>query len=410
MSEQPAHVAQAPRPMHVLPVIVLAQFAGTSLWFAGNAVVSDLQRISGLGAEAVGWLTSAVQLGFIVGTLLFAILNVADRFRPRTVFASCALLAAGANAALVAFAADVTVMLALRFLVGFFLAGIYPVGMKIAASWYGKGLGRALGLLVGALVLGTAFPHLLRAGIVELEWTSTLIAVSALAAAGGLVLFATVPAGPHLPKTPAKFDPTALGRIFAKPDFRAAAFGYFGHMWELYAFWAVVPFLVTAVSQSAGEPSLNVPLWSFAIIAAGTVGCVVGGWASERWGSARVAAFQLAVSGLLCLASPWLIDAPASVALAALLLWGTVVVGDSPQFSALTAQTAPRQWVGTALTIVVSIGFLVTVPSIQLVTSLQGGHHSDLALLVLVPGPVLGLLGVRRLLRAPTQETERSAS
>jgi len=385
----------APRPRHVLPVIVLSQFAGTSLWFAGNAVLGDLQTAWGLDPSAVGWLTSSVQLGFIVGTLLFAVLTVADRFPPRRVFLVCSVLGAVANAAIVVAADGLYSLLVLRFATGFFLAGIYPVGMKIAVSWFATGLGNALGLLVGALVLGTAFPHLIRSLGSDLEWQSVLLGVSGLAAVGGVALYGWVPDGPHLPKRTA-FDPRALVRIFCEPDFRAAAFGYFGHMWELYAFWAFVPVVLTAHASASTDGSL----WSFLIIAAGVLGCVVGGALSNRWGSARVAAVQLAISGLLCLLAPLLPGLPDGGLLAILLLWGTVVVGDSPQFSALNAQTCPRELVGTALTIVTSIGFFLTIPAIQLVTTLTETLPPATALVALAPGPLLGLLALRRLVRS----------
>lgn len=385
------------RPPHILPVIVLAQFAGTSLWFAGNAILPDLQREWGLPDGALGLLTSSVQLGFIAGTLVFALANVADRFAPGRVFLGCALMGAAANAAIVLGVRGLTMLMVLRFLVGFFLAGIYPVGMKIAASWYAKGLGQALGLLVGALVLGTAFPHLLRAGGSELDWPTVVLSVSCTAAVGGVLLFALVPSGPHLPaKSP--FDPTALKRIFREPNFRSAAFGYFGHMWELYAFWALVPALLAALLAKHPGQSLDVPLWSFVIIAVGAFGCTGGGWLSARLSSARVAAWQITVSGALCLLSPLLFELPLALSLAALAVWGVTVVGDSPQFSALNANTAPRELVGTALTIVTSVGFLITIPSIQLLTWLVERFGPEWAFLVLAPGPALGRLALGRLL------------
>ena len=388
-----------PRPRQILPVIVAAQFAGTSLWFAGNAVAADLQREWRLGEGAIGSLTSSVQLGFILGTLVFALFNVADRFPARLVFLASALLGSAANAAIALAAEGATTLLALRFVTGFFLAGIYPVGMKIAASWYEEGLGQALGLLVGAVVLGTAFPHLLKAGGVELPWRAVLLGVSAMSSSGGVLLFMFVPPGPHL-RGASAFDPRALMRSFAEPDFRSAAFGYFGHMWELYAFWAFVPaLLAAAVARHAGRV-LDVSLWSFLVIAMGSLGCVAGGWLSRRWGSARVAAVQLGLSGLCCLLCPLLLALPLPLLLAVLLLWGASVVGDSPQFSALSAMTAPREYVGTALTIVTSIGFAATIPSIQLCTWLVGELGPNRALLILVPGPIFGLLALRRLLRS----------
>jgi MFS family permease len=381
-------------PARILPVIVLSQFAGTSLWFAGNAVLPDLQREWGLAAEALGYVTSAVQLGFITGTLLFALLGIADRYSPRLVFLLCSLAGAAANLTVFAGEGSLVPLLACRFATGFFLAGIYPVGMKIAAGWYRAGLGKALGFLVGALVLGTAFPHLLKALGQSWSWQAVLAGVSVVAALGGALMYLLVPDGPHLAKG-AKFDPRALAAVFRSRGFRASAFGYFGHMWELYAFWAFVP-----VALVACAPGHSVSLWSFVVIAVGALGCVGGGLVSLRAGSARVAAAQLAVSGACCIVSPLLLVAPPPLVLAFLVLWGIAVVGDSPQFSALNAANAPRESVGSALTIGNSIGFAITIGSIQLLNSLSDALPVHWLFLLLAPGPVLGLLALRPLLRA----------
>lgn len=385
------------RPAHILPVIVFSQFTGTSLWFSGNAVLLDLQRDWGLSAHSTGYTTSAVQLGFVTGTLLFAFLVIADRFSPRRVFFICSLVGALANAALLAAPEQLTALLLLRFATGFFLAGIYPVGMKIAAGWYAEGLGRALGFLVGALILGTAFPHLLRAIGADLPWQYVVGWVSVLAAAGGLSMLLLVPDGPHLPRgTP--FDPRALVIIFRSPQFRASAFGYFGHMWELYTLWAFIPILLIAYAETQGM-TLDVSLWSFAAIASGAIACAGGGILSTRFGSAPVAALLLAISGLCCLLSPLLFAADWPLFLAFLLLWGFSVSSDSPQFSALNAANAPREFVGSALTIVNSVGFLITVVSIQLADALLPLLGARYLFLLLLPGPILGLLAFRPLLR-----------
>jgi MFS family permease len=384
-------------PPHILPVIVFAQFTGTSLWFACNAVVGDLQRDWGLAEQSLGYITSSVQLGFIVGTLSFAILAVADRFSPRRVFFFCSVAGAGANLLVLLAPERLPWLLALRFTTGLFLAGIYPVGMKIAAGWYEKGLGKALGFLVGALVLGTAFPHLLRSLGAELAWQQVIAGVSALAICGGLLMYRCVPDGPYLPRGSA-FNPRALAIIFRSRAFRASAFGYFGHMWELYTLWAFIPVWLVAYMAKAGA-NLNVSLWAFLIIGAGFIGCAGGGLISSRVGSAPVAALQLLISGLCCLLSPLLFDAPLPLFLAFLLLWGVTVVGDSPQFSALNAKNAPREYVGSALTIATSIGFLISVFSIELVNALLLVVGPQFIFWLLIPGPVFGLLALRPLYR-----------
>jgi MFS family permease len=385
------------RPARILPVIVFSQFAGTSLWFAGNAVLGDLQRQWGLPPETLGDMTSAVQLGFIAGTLAFGFFAISDVFSPRRVFLACSALGALFNAALVIAGPGLWSLLALRFLTGFFLAGIYPVGMKIASGWYQRDLGHALGLLVGALVVGTAFPHLLRGLGQALPWATVMLAVSGVALAGGVLMFLCVPDGPHLTRG-AEFDSRALAEIFRSPRFRASAFGYFGHMWELYALWAFVPFALAAFAARPSGEALNVPLWAFAVIAAGALGCGLGGLISLRTGSAPVAFAQLSASGVCCLVSPLLFHAPAALFLAFLLFWGVVVVGDSPQFSALNAANAPRERVGSALTIANCIGFAITIPSIQLLNHAASLLPAQYLFLLLAPGPALGLLALKPLL------------
>jgi MFS family permease len=299
------------RPAHILPVIIFSQFTGTSLWFAGNAVIADLQHNWGLAEHSVGYVTSAVQLGFIIGTLVFAFLAIADRFSPRLVFFICSVAGAITNISLLFAPEGLSGLLILRFTTGFFLAGIYPVGMKIAAGWYEKGLGRALGYLVGALVLGTAFPHLLRGLGTELPWQQVMVGVSVLAVAGGLMMLLLVPDGPHLPKGSA-FSLQTLPAIFRSPSFRASAFGYFGHMWELYALWAFIPVWLLAYADKFGT-ELNVSFWSFVVIAVGFLGCAIGGQLSRKVGSARVAAAQLLASGACCLLSPFIFHTDISI-------------------------------------------------------------------------------------------------
>ncbi|MGR8920107.1 MAG: MFS transporter [Gammaproteobacteria bacterium] len=385
-------------PARILPVIVFAQFAATSLWFAGNAILPELQQAWGLAGSAIGPVTSAVQIGFVAGTLGFAFFAVSDRFPPARVFLACAFAGALFNLMVLACPPRLEALLALRFATGFFLAGIYPVGMKIAASWYAQGLGRAIGYLVGALVLGTALPHLLAGLGAELEWRRVVMAVSALAMTGGVVLYWLVPVGPHLPAA-SPLDLRAIPRIFRTPDLRAAACGYFGHMWELYALWTFVPVFIDAWAAHGGVEHLNVSLAAFVVIATGAVGCIGGGLLARRFGSARVAVFQLGCSGLACLLSPAFWYAPPAVFALFCVFWGITVAGDSPQFSTLSAKTAPRDYVGTALTLINGIGFTITAVAIQLLTLLVMLVPPQFLFVALLPGPVLGLLASRRLLR-----------
>lgn len=381
------------RPAGILPAIVFSQFAGTSLWFAGNAVADDL----GNGMDPA-WLASAVQLGFIAGTLLSVRLRLADRYRAASLFLACCCAGALFNYPLTALAQDAGAygpyaVLALRFLVGMALAGIYPVGIKVAASWYQEGLGKALGYLTGALVLGTAFPHLVRGLGAEFGWHAVLGASSALAVIGGVVLRLAVPEGPHARREAAAQQGASLRQAWReRPRMRAAASGYFGHMWELYAFWAFVPLYLAGhyAAQPPGAAALS--LWTFAVIAAGALGCIGGGEISQRRGSAPVAFAQLSVSGACCLLSPLAYGLPTPLVLAFLLVWGVAVVGDSPQFSALNAREAPPQQMGSIVTLVNCIGFSITVASIQLLGGLAGAIDARYLMLPLAAGPLIGLV------------------
>jgi DHA1 family inner membrane transport protein len=382
-----------PVPFHVLPVLVLAQFAGTSLWFAVNAVMPDLQLAFGWPAKAVGSLTSALQWGFIVGTLVFALLALADRFRATRVFLCCALAGAACTVGAWAMVADFTALLAWRFATGFFLAGIYPVGMKIASQWYREGLGAALGYLVGALVLGSASAHGLRAVADALPWPSIMLGVAALAAAGGLLIL-TLGEPPQAPVRVTSLHWQVLGTLWTDARVRSSVLGYFGHMWELYTLWVLVP-LILATRLSGVDLSWT----AFVVVGSGALGCVLGGHAARRWGSARVAALCLGLSGLCCLLAPMLMQAPDAVFYSWLLLWGITVAGDSPQFSTLTARNSPPQAVGSVLTLTNSIGFAISIVSILLFVALT--EHVPLGWLLtgLAVGPVLGLWALRPLVR-----------
>lgn len=314
---------------------------------------------------AVSHITSAVMLGFVAGTLAFAFFSLADRFSPVRLFFISSLAGALFNVAIIWFAKDATSLFIFRFIPGFFLAGIYPVGMKIAADWYEKGLGKALGFLVGALVLGTAFPHLLKNRDFELPWRSVLICTSLFATAGGLLMLVFVGDGPYRKKS-GKFQWNALATIFSSKKWRQAALGYFGHMWELYAFYGFLPLILELYCRE-NNLSLNIPLLSFLVIASGTLGCIAGGYLSQRIGSARVATGALFISGLCCFLSPAFYQLPLWSFLLLLFCWGFSVCTDSPQFSTLVAQYAPEQLKGTALTIYNSIGFSITIISLLVI-------------------------------------------
>lgn len=378
-------------PKYILPIIVFSQFCGTSLWFSGNAVISSLITNFSLTDNALGHLTIAVQLGFIGGTLVFALLAFADRFAPSKVFMISALIAALFNLLVIWEGNTLLTLLLWRFCTGFFLAGIYPVGMKIAADFYEKGLGKSLGFLVGALVLGTAFPHLINVFFEGLPWKQVLIATSLIASFGGILLFFTVPNGPYRKQgVPIRLE--SISNIFKDSKFTQATWGYIGHMWELYVFWAIIPLILESYNAINTEQVINVSLGSFSIIAIGTITCIASGYISERMGVRKTAFYSLLLSCICCLIAPLLFQVSSSLLIMAFLcFWGMVVISDSPLLSTLVAQNAPPAMRGTAITIVTSLGFAVTIISIQLITSLTSSVSIQLLLPLLSLGPLIGL-------------------
>jgi len=359
----------------------------------GNAVIDDLVSQFDVGSAMLGYLLSSVQFGFIIGTLTFAFLMIADRFSPSKVFMVSAILGGLCNMVLLLSNINVMHVLIARFGTGFFLAGIYPVGMKIASDYYKDGLGKALGFLVGALVLGTAFPHLLKEYSQSTDYQIVIQITSLLAFIGGVIIFFFVPDGPYR-KSGSKLQLGVIGDLFRIPNFRKAAIGYFGHMWELYAFWGFIPILLkTYVDYHSID--LAISFWSFIIIAVGFFSCIIGGYISLKSGSRTVARFSLIVSGVFCLCSPLLFQLPTFWFLALLSIWGMVVISDSPQFSTLVAAAAPAELRGTGLTIVNCIGFAITIVSIQLLSFLVGNIEPIYVFMFLGIGPLIGLYGFK---------------
>jgi MFS family permease len=340
-------------------------------------------------------LTSIVQFGFISGTLLFAIFTIVDRFSPSKVFFVSAILGSLFNLGLIWSDNSLATLLIFRFFTGFFLAGIYPVGMKIAADYFDKGLGKSLGFLVGALVLGTAFPHLLKDITSNIPWKSVIITISILALFGGSLILLFVPNGPYR-KASQRFEISVFFKIFKNSKLRAAAFGYFGHMWELYAFWAFVP-LILLQYATKNEINLNVSLWSFVIIGIGLLSCIAGGLLSQTYGPKKVANVSLLCSLLCCVALPFVYFQESTIVLLGFLLfWGMMVIADSPMFSTLVAKSADPKIKGTALTLVNCIGFAITIVSIQILTYVTTTSFSIYVFMILAIGPLLGWLAMRK--------------
>jgi predicted MFS family arabinose efflux permease len=346
--------------------------------------------------DDTGIVTSAIQLGFITGTLLFALLSISDRYSPRKLFLICSILGAISNLLIYFIAYDLFSLLVLRFITGFFLTGIYPIGMKIAAGYYKKGLGNAIGLLVGALVLGTAFPHLIKSIGGSLPWQQVIFVISTSSVIGGITMYLLVEDGPYI-SSGIRFNPKAVIKLFKYKELRSSALGYFGHMWELYTFWALIP-VILFYYLKMNLAKLNFSFWSFVIIAFGSVGCIVGGMISNKIGSAKVAFIQLALSCICCLISPFIFDTSAPFFLTFLIFWGIVVVGDSPQYSAIIALEAPKELVGSGLTLVNSIGFAITILSLWFVYQFLDMINISHALMILALGPILGLISMKKLL------------
>ena len=377
---------------YALVIIVIAELFGGSLWFSVNAIADTLYRNGVITTVDIGHLTSAVQFGFIVGTLFFALSGLADRYSASRIFAICAIAGAVTNAAFISVESDFTRALILRFVTGVTLAGIYPIAMKLIISWSPDKAGLALGWLVGTLALGTGLPHFIRGIGVIPTWQAMMMITSLLAVLAAVMVW-WLGDGPH-PGNNRRLQWGAALQAFRIPEFRATACGYFGHMWELYAFWALLPLLIAQNSRDLNEHTVS--LFAFGIFVAGGIGCILGGLFSVRWGSAKIAMIALAGSAILCLVYPWLQAMPHPFALLLLLVWGFFVVADSPQFSALAAKTCAADRVGGTLALMNSIGFAISIVSIELSSMLWSAASSYIAWLLL-PGPVFGLLAMRRM-------------
>lgn len=382
----------------MLGVVSLAQFLGMTLWFSATAVTPLLIDHFKIAPQHAPWLTMAVQGGFVAGTLLSAMTNVADLLNARVLMFIGSLVGAGANAALL-IAPNGTTAIALRFVTGASLALVYPPAMKIAAGWFRDGRGFALGLLIGALTLGKAFPHLLSA-LFGADWQAPMLLASALAVAGGTLVVLVVRDGPHVAPT-SPFDPHAIRRVFASRGARLATLGYLGHMWELYAMWTwIAVFAWTSLTDWGGnDVAASGSLAAFLAIGSGAAGCVLAGFIADRVGKARVAMWAMIVSAACAALTVVVHGGPPVLLYALIMVWGFSVVADSAQFSALVSEHASREHVGTALTIQVCLGFLLTMVTIEMLPWVAGYVSWRFASLLLVPGPLLGAWAMFRMQR-----------
>jgi MFS family permease len=377
-------------------LIAIVQVMALTVWFSASAVVPSLQLEWQISPAAAVWVTASTQVGFVLGATVSALTNLADRLRPDWLLAWSACGAAASTVVFALWTDELVIAVLLRFATGVFLAGVYPVGMKLMASWTSPAQrGRAFGLLIGALTLGSTLPHLI--GAFQLPWKAVLLVAACVTLGGGILCAAVVRPGPLVESRSVSLDPGFVLRMLRNRGQRLVNISYFGHMWELYALWTWLPSFMLA-SQAQTSPSgwpVSASVF-FCLGIAGVVGCVTGGWAADRHGRAVTAGLSLAISGGCCILSAAFFDASWPVLIVFCSLWGAAVIADSGVFSTLLSEVAEPAYVGTALTIQTALGFLVTIASIQIVpiTALLVGWQY--AFLILLIGPLAGVAALYR--------------
>jgi MFS family permease len=378
----------------------LATLLAMTTWFSATAVVPQLREDWQLSEAEVIGLTLAVQIGFVVGAVIAALTNLADLVQPSRLILYGATGAALANGLLL-LAPGPGMAIPLRLLTGVFLAGVYPPALKQMATWFRKGRGTALGLMVGALTLGSALPHLVN-GLGGADWRFVIAATSVLTFLGGVIAAARVPDGPF-PFPRAKFDPRQAGMVVRDRGVRLASLGYFGHMWELYAMWAwFAIFLANTLAQEGVADSNTVAaIATFFIIGSGALGCWGGGVLGDHWGRTRSTMLAMALSGTAAVLVGLLRGGPLWLLLLVSVIWGITVIADSAQFSTIVTEVADQRYVGTALTLQLAAGFILTGLTIVLVPLARDAYTWQWAFAILAPGPFLGIWAMNRLRKSP---------
>lgn len=393
-----------------LIVVASSQLLVLTLWFSASAVAPQLQSEWGLSVAAVAWLTLAVQIGFVLGALTSAFFNLPDLIPARRMFFMATLVAVAANSALVLLSGSALVpATVLRLIVGVSLAGVYPAGLKVVSGWFDQRRGMALGVLVGALTIGSALPHLVRG--TGLDWRPVILVSSVLAAIGGVLMLKFVTDGPY-DTAPSRFSIKLVGSVVANKGVRLSTYGYLGHMWELYAMWTWTAAFLFASAEAGGYSTAWVSAATFAIIAIGGVGSWWAGSLADRYGKERIAGGAMAISGAMALLSPLVFGANPFLVLALFGVWGLTVVADSAQFSALVTETADDRYRGTALTLQTAVGFMLTLVTIRGVPAIAEAVGWQWAFPWLALGPIVGILAMSRLAsyRQQTKERELAGS
>lgn len=384
----------------VLVLLAVAILLAMGLWFSASVVVPTLSRLWNLDDAGRAWLTVSVQIGFVFGSILSAVLNLADRIPSRRLITISALLAALSTAMIAGFVHSLAPALIFRFLTGMFMVGVYPVAMKMIATWTKADRGLGIGMLTGAIAMGSATPHLLVVfGGIE-NWRLVLFLAAGIAALGGIIVWLFIREGPYRTQT-APFNWKYAAEIYRVPELRLANLGYLGHMWELFAMWAWVGIFLAASFEFSGIEPVWASLAAFVVIGAGGLGSILAGRLADRFGRTTITAVSLAVSGACALLVGFLFGGSPALLTGICLIWGFFVVADSAQFSAAVSELCQREYIGTALTIQTSLGFLLTVVTIRLIPTLVNrvGWQGSFAFLAL--GPAVGIWAMLRLRRLP---------